>query len=196
MPSLGLLLDVNFDGHYYRPVTLEICDELSEKPLWRTVTSAQVYRIDRDGTTTEVREIDYGESAGRYLRLTIDNGDDRPLNVNAAAVLSIDKALVCEDRYLIADGQKAALYCGNARFAAPAYDLGRTVGTAAVESSALLTLGAREPNPFFTGAPDPGLPWSERHQPLIWSLVIVGMIVLGSATILILKQAAKSPGGE
>jgi hypothetical protein len=196
MPSVGLVLDVDFDGHYYRPVTLESCDELSEKPLWRTVTSGQVYRIDRDGTTTEVREVDYGESSGRYLRLTIDNGDDRPLNVRAASLLSIDRAVACEARYLVADGQQAALYAGNARLAAPSYDLGRTVDTASVESSTLLTLGAREPNPLLIGAPDPGLPWSERHKPLLWSLVVVGIIVLGSATILILKQAAKTPGAQ
>ncbi|MGE5191661.1 MAG: DUF2339 domain-containing protein [Deltaproteobacteria bacterium] len=196
LPSVGLVLDVDFDGHYFRPVTLETTDELLEKPLWRTVAAGQIYRIDRDGTTTDVREVDYAEAAGRYLRLTIDNGDDRPLNVRKGTVLSIDRSLACEARYFVAEGRTAALYAGNARLEAPTYDLGRTVGVAALESSPLLTLGAREPNPLFTGRPDPGLPWSERHRPLMWSLVVVGIIVLGSATILVLKQAAKNPGGQ
>jgi hypothetical protein len=196
LPGVGLALDIDFDGHYFRPVMLEAAEELNDRTEWRAVASGQLYRIDRDGRTTEVRQVDYGESAGRYLRLTIENGDDQPLGVKAGTVLSIDKSVVCEARSLIAEDRTPALYAGNARLRAPAYDLGRTVGIAAMESSTALTLKAREPNPLFTGSPDPGLPWSEKHKPLMWTLVVVGVVVLGSLTVLVLKQAARNPSGE
>jgi len=78
---VGLTLDVNFDGFYYRPIMLEATDEVTPRTNWRPVASGQVYRIDRQGVAAEVRHIDYPAAIGRYLRLSIADGDDRPLDV-------------------------------------------------------------------------------------------------------------------
>lgn len=195
LPSVGLVIDVSFDGNYYRPVTLDTADELSDKPRWRSIASGQLYRVDREGLNAIRRELDYPESAGRYLRLTISNGDDRPLNVAGATALSIDRSLVAESNYFADPDQPAALYAGNARLEAPTYDLARTAGTVALESLPTLTIGIQEANPLFNGSPDPGLPWSERNKPILWLLVIGGVVIFGSLTVLVLKKAAQSPGG-
>ncbi len=52
-------------------------------------------RIERSGhATRRSLSTEYPESRGRYVRITIDNGDDQPLTIQRVAAESIDRWLV------------------------------------------------------------------------------------------------------
>jgi len=196
LPSVGLTLDINFDGFYYRPINLEATDEFAPRTNWRPVASGQVYRIDRQGVAAEVRHIDSPAATGSYLRLTITDGDDLPLDVTGATAFSIETVLVAEGRHFQDPARTAALFAGNPRLGAPSYDLARTAGSIAVNSLPELHLGLRETNPLFKGPSIAEGPWTEQHQPILWTGVIVGVLVLGGLTVLLLKRSASISGNE
>jgi hypothetical protein len=196
LPTLGVRVDVEYTGDYHRSVQLEQTDSLAveeKETRWRHVASFDLYRIERPGRRPAYGDgLEYGETRGRYLRLTIDNGDDRPLHVAGVTALAIDRLLVCERSRLSAAGSSVAVYAGDELLAAPRYDLARTVGT--IEPNALppvVALAAREANPYFRGPTEPKRPWSEEHQTLLWTLTIFGVVVLGGLTALMLWRAAR-----
>ncbi len=196
LPTLGLRVDVDFTGDYHRTVQLEQTDTLGvdeKETRWRHVATFDLYRIDRPGRRPAYGDgITYGEARGRFLRLTIDNGDDQPLHIAGVTALAIDRLLVCERARLSPEGSSLAVYAGDNLLTAPRYDLARTVGT--IEPNALppvATLAASEANPFFRGPTKPKLPWSEEHKPLLWTLTIAGVVVLGGLTALLLWKAAR-----
>jgi Predicted membrane protein (DUF2339)/Protein of unknown function (DUF3999) len=195
-PTVGITLDVAFDGYYYRPVSLESADDLTARSPWRTVTASQIYRIDRKGVAAEVRHIDYSTASGRYLRITIADGDDRPLDITGARADSIDAFVVAESRNFDDKSPATALYAGNPRLNAPSYDLARTAEPFSIESVPELTLGPVEKNPLYQGPAIPGRPWSEQHQPILWTGVIIGVLVLGGLTVFVLQRAAVGSGNE
>jgi hypothetical protein len=202
LPTLGLRVDVEYNGDYHRPVQLEQTDTLAvdeKETRWRHIATFDLYRIDRPGRRPAYGDgIAYGEARGRYLRLIIDNGDDQPLHVASVTAQAIDRLLVCERSRLSQAGSSLAVYAGDDLLTAPRYDLARTVGT--IEPNALppvVALAAGEANPFFRGPTKPKLPWSEEHKPLLWALTIAGVVVLGGLTALLLwKAARKSPEAE
>jgi hypothetical protein len=196
LPSVGITFDIDFEGFYYRPITLEATDELTTRTNWRSVASSQIYRIDRQGVVAESRHLEYAAAPGRYLRLTIFDGDDRPVDVTGATAFSIDGLVVVDGKSFDGPGISAALYAGSPRLVAPSYDLARTIGTLSTSSLPELRLGAMEKNSLFEGPARPDQPWSERHQPLLWFSVVAGVLVLGGLTVLVLKRAATMPGGE
>ena len=196
LPTVGLRVDVTFDEDYYRPVTLEVADPLGEDPLgkdvrWRRVASGQFYRLSRRGVQAEQTHLFYGEAAGRYLRLTIADGDDRPLTIDGCVVEEIEKYVAVRKAALDDVDGTVALYAGAPGLSAPRYDLARTLGDVSARELPELQLGPREANPLFRGPEPPVVPWSEQNKAMLWALTIGGVVILGLLTILLLRQAAK-----
>ncbi len=195
LPIVGLQVEAEFDGAYYRTVTLESTDKLEEKTKWHAVTSAQIYRIERRGMKRVVNDsLEFGEATGRFIRLTISNADDQPLHINKLTALGIDRILVAEKRRVLDSGDypSVALYAGDAKLNAPSYDLARTIGDIELDEVELVPLVAVEDNPFFSGPRKLKLPWSEENKALLWTATICGVLILGAMTFLILKQAAST----
>jgi uncharacterized membrane protein len=199
LPTIGVHVEVDYDGDYHRPVTVETTDVLEEdeqRTVWRNLASSALYGIQRPGRGAARQDrLDYGEARGRYLRLTIDNGDDQPLDVRRITALGIDKALVCEHRRA-AEGTALAVYAGDTLLDAPRYDLARTIGRLSVEALPALSLGEKEPNPFFRGPTPRAVPWSEEHKRMLWVTTIAGVLIFGALTALLLWKTAQSGSGD
>jgi hypothetical protein len=193
LPTLGLRLAIGFDGSFYRPVTLEVSDQPpGTKVSWRSVTSGHVYRIDRPGVQGASTELSYAETPARYLRLTISNGDDRPVEIVSATAVGIDRLVVAERRSLTSDAPLSiALYAGSERVTSPSYDLSRTLGNVKTENLTALKLGPAESNPDFKHPTPPKPPWSEENKPMLWAITLGGVLVLGLLTAMLLMKAAK-----
>ena len=193
LPTIGLRLAVGFDGSFYRPVSVDLSDELhGDKTVWRSVSSGHVYRIDRPGLQAASTELNYSESTGRYVLLTISNGDDRPLEIVSATALAIDKYVAAEHRTLAGETPlSVALYAGNERLSAPTYDLSRTMGNVSSEKLPELKLSPAELNPDFKKAAPIEPPWSEQNKSLLLTVTLGGVVVLGLLTAWLLMKAAK-----
>jgi len=190
-------VDVRVQGEsdYYRLVQLEVTDTVEDDRSWRAAALFDIYRITRAGHETQVSpKATFVEVRGRYLRLTIQNGDDQPVTVTGITVESIDTWLVCERERLINAQQPIAIYAGDKQLSTPQYDLARTVGEVAVaELAGTATVGPRQANPLFLGPVAPRLPWSEEHRDLVWTLTIGGVALFGGLTALLLWKAAGAP---
>jgi hypothetical protein len=193
LPTLGLRLAVAYDGSFYRPVSVDVTDELlGDKTTWRGVTSGHVYRIDRPGLQAASTELGYGETSGRFVRLTISNGDDRPVQIVSATALAIDKYVATERRTLTGDAPlSVALYAGNERLSAPTYDLTRTLGNVSADKLLEIKLSAAELNPEFKKTSPIEPPWSEQNKSLLLTVTLGGVVVLGLLTAWLLLKAAK-----
>jgi hypothetical protein len=190
LPTLGLRLAVGYDGSFYRPVLVDVTNEMpGEKTAWRSVVSGHVYRIDRPDLQAASTELSYAETPGRFVRLTILNGDDRPVEVVSGIALAVDKYVAAERRTLTGDAPlSVALYAGNERLSAPTYDLSRTLGNVSAEKIFELKLSPSESNPEFKR---PVPPWSEQNKSLLLTVTLGGVVVLGLLTAWLLMKAAK-----
>ncbi|REJ83290.1 MAG: DUF2339 domain-containing protein [Planctomycetota bacterium] len=78
IPTDALRFEFDYNGDYYRPVRLEIADELKADPAetrWRALASFAAYRISRPGREPAVDDTArYSERRGRYVRAVIENG--------------------------------------------------------------------------------------------------------------------------
>jgi len=189
LPTLSLELKLDYDGNFYRPVRLEVTDDLEEPIQWVHATTGQLYRIHRTDIRMAQNRLEYTEHIGRYLRLTVDNGDDQPLGIRDCAVRGIERSLIVEARRFRGDGE-IALYAGSNRLQKPTYDLSRTIDRSSNNVYSQLTLKAVEPNPYFTGPLRPKLPWTEDHPVLLWTISLTGIVLLGALTFLLLKKAS------
>jgi hypothetical protein len=198
LPIVGLELQVLADGDFFRTVTLETSDTVENTRSFRPVATFDIYRIRPAGREPRQSLTSaFPEARGRYLRITIQNGDDQPVTVQQVTAESIDTWLVCERERLVGAAFPTALYAGDKQLAAPQYDLSRTAGEVSVTAlDGSASIGPRQSNPLFVGPNTPRRPWSEEHWDLIWTLTIGGVALFGGLTALLLWKAAKSPLSE
>lgn len=187
--SVALRLSLAYDGDYHRSATLEAADELGPRPPWRLVTRGHVYRVDRGNIKANNQTLAYPQASARYLRLSIENNDDRPLEVTDAKVDSNPEELIVALGDLKRSAHPAYVYAGAELLAAPSYDLAHTLSDADWQAAPALQIGPREENARFQ-VPQPILPWSEANKVLLWSLTLGGVVLLGFLTLVLMRKAA------
>jgi len=129
-------------------------------------------RVNRAGTLVVNEELSLAASGvpGRF-NIAIDNGDNPPLNVSGAELLSIERRV-----YFDPQGKSTLrLYYGDEKLPAPVYDYARFFHQDASAAQAQLDPGAH--NAQYAGRPDER-PWSERHPGVLWSVMLLAVVVL------------------
>jgi hypothetical protein len=76
---------------------------------------------------------------------------------------------------------------GAPALAAPAFDLPRTVGDAALWTASAEAGRLQPPVPL--AAPGPRIPWTDRHPALLWMGLVLTVVVLGLVTRRALRAA-------
>lgn len=129
-------------------------------------------RVNRGGTLVVNEELSMPASGGAsQFNIAIDNGDNPPLNVTGAELLSIERRV-----YFDPQGKSTLrLYYGDEKLPAPVYDYARFFHQDV--SAALAQLGSGAHNAQYAGRPDER-PWSERHPGVMWSVMLVAVAVL------------------
>jgi hypothetical protein len=130
-------------------------------------------RITRGGTsvTSEELAINIYERPEEHFKITVQNGDNPPLNVAGVQPLSIERRM-----YFDPGGRTTArLYYGDSKLAAPVYDYTKFFRADPVAAQAELGPGMH--NAAYVGRPD-DRPWSERHKALLWIAMLLAIAVL------------------
>lgn len=129
-------------------------------------------RINRAGTLVVNEELSVATSGGPgQFTVAIDNGDNPPLNISGAELLSIERRV-----YFDPQGKATLrLYYGDEKLPSPVYDYARFFHQDASSMQAQLAPGAH--NPQYTGRSDER-PWSERHPGILWSAMLLAVAVL------------------
>jgi hypothetical protein len=174
--------------NFRRTVTLR---SPGEKPgtdlFWKSGTISYV-RMTRDGNTVDSRSLDLdvpSVHAKKYV-LTIENGDDPPLKLEAVEPLSIERRV-----YFDPKGKASLrLYYGDEKLAAPVYDYDKFFQESAHPS--LAQLGPIRVNSQFAGRPD-DRPWSERHQAVMWIAMLAAIVGLALVAVRGMKSVPTTP---
>jgi hypothetical protein len=160
-----------------------------EEP-WRSLGGGAIHRFDgltasRDdsaGGQEPSANLSVPLSVGcRYLKLCIYNGDDAPLKL-VSPILKVYRL----QEYVAFQAKGPGpykLYLGNAKAAAPQYDLVHFADRLRAEGVTKATLDALAPNPSYAPRVKT-IPWSERHKALIWG----AMLFLGLVLVLMVRR--------
>lgn len=169
---------------FYRAVRVQTSSDEKE---WQFAGGGEIHRYVFNGVSQESLEVSSYENGGpRYWRAEVLNGNDAPLSGVRMSVLMPQRFVLF---HAAADRSYRMVY-GNARVAAPDYDLGRTLQIPAVESMSHPSLGAEEVTSNYV---DPS-PFTERHPNLLWAALGLAVALLGYAAIRALRSPA--PTGE
>jgi hypothetical protein len=129
-------------------------------------------RMNRGGTTVDYEDLDIRIfSAHPRLTITVDNGDDSPLRLDAVRPQAMERRLYFEPQ----GRSSLSLYYGDSKLGAPVYDYAKFFreDAAAVRAQ----LGGERKNAAFSGRPD-DRPWSERHKGVLWAAMLLAIAVL------------------
>jgi len=184
LPSNRLELAVLGDN-YFREVALE---GSNDKDAWSPVHSRDVmYSYDTPKFRGAKTAVVYSESAFRYMRLTIFNADNPPLDITGAQAVGLLRKII------FSTSPDAALrfYYGNPSARYPSYDLAQYFRYLEVENLPKATLGPQESNPLFEEKVPPLPPFSERFPWLLTGLV-VGLTVLFAGFLVMLFRRIKN----
>lgn len=149
---------------FKRPVRVEIQEET---PEWAFAGQGVIERLASGGEVTLPLNI----QRMRRLRLSLADGDDRPLTIGRVTLWRFRRGLI----FPAEPGRSYALWYGRPGAEAPDYELQRLPLTV---PPADLAVAALEPEQQMPLAPPPPPLWSERHPALLWTALIAVLAML------------------
>lgn len=155
---------------------------------WTHVTSLVIYRFTSGGDTDESTTINLSGAGYRYLKVMIENVDDKPLRFEGADV----KRLACYIDFKREQGESYTLYFGNDDARRPSYDIVHYIDRLREGGVTQAKLGAPAANPD-RGGPEQKIPLSEKHKWLIWAALLAALAVL---ILLVYRMAGRYPGKD
>jgi hypothetical protein len=177
--------ELNFETsqpEFYRAVRILTSVDAKE---WQATGGGEIFRYMVGGKTEESLRVRCYELWGpRYWRVEILNGNDTPLS-------SVQMSLAMSLRFALfhpKENRTYRLLYGNARAAAPQYDLARTLRIQPNDVMLRPSLGPEESTSNYA---DPR-PFTERHPNLLWIALGVAVVLLGYAALRALRTPAYS----
>lgn len=172
--------------NYHRNVRV---DSSVDRESWAALGSGVIFNYDMAAFKRTDNTISIGENVrGRYFRLTIENYDDRPIEVSGATGGGLVRRVV-----LPTIGKSPCYaYFGNLKAKIPRYDLAHRMRYIDTESLPRLGLRTRGVNADYV-EPRPTRPWTERHEYLIWVMMAA---VIAALALLIFNLMRKTPPQE
>ena len=183
LPSHRLAVRVP-DVNFYREVRLEISSNREE---WSRATQAAIFSYDTPKFVGNGLVLNYPETTTRYLRLTIFDEDNSPLDLQGVDVRGLRRIVF----FLATPGQSYELYYGNLEARRPVYDIERLLPYLATEDLPQASLGPHDDNPQFVEAAPPSRPVSERLPWLLPVVVAVAAVAVGLILFGVLRNARK-----
>jgi hypothetical protein len=139
---------------------------------WTRMNFATIYRyLTPGGVNRENVRLPISGSAYRYLKVTVNNYDDRPLDVQSATAKMIAQQLLFPSE----KGSAAVLYAGAPWVSGPQYDIRQRIKKPSKVKASAATIGSFIENPLFGKADQKQIAWTEKHKNLL--LVLLGVIV-------------------
>jgi hypothetical protein len=161
-----------------------------DTPAVNEVVGGEISRVKMTSGGKEIHEENLGVTAilgsnARYpmtLKVAVENGDDKPLEVRAVRLEMRDRKL-CFD----APTEPVTMYYGDDKLVAPVYDYSRLFRPA--DASAPAKLDAEQPNPIYEARADERS-LTDRHPEFLWVALLAVVFVLG---VVALRSAKRLP---
>ncbi len=148
---------------------------------WNPMAHGEIYRFLRGNTAEEHLRVDVpGDITARYWRITVENGNDAPLPGVIPSIYITPVHFVFEQQ----PGRSYRLIYGQSRATAPQYDLARRVSADQEDAAVMGQLGTEEETSNYA---DPR-PWTEKNRYLMWIVMGIVVLLLGSSAIRSLRR--------
>lgn len=179
--SIRLSLAIAQDN-FYRRVSLE---GSQDGQLWVMLQrSEDIYAFNTPKFVGSKLEVHYPESGFRFLRLTIFNEDNPPLDVGSATAFGVLRKLV----FAAEPQQTYRLYYGNDLARPPSYELERIFPYLVTENLPQAGLGPHSANPNFAEPQKPSEAFTERYPWLLPIIVAVAALFIGIFLTSLIRQ--------
>lgn len=184
IPTYRLNLKIT-DVNFHRGVTLEAS---ADRETWRTILSRyEIYAYDTPKFVGGNSVLSYPETTFRYLRLTVYDEDNPPLNIQGVTVWGLQPRLV----FSANTQQSYKLYYGNKEARQPSYDIERIFPYLVTDDLPKARLGPQAINPGFVEKKPPLPPLSERLPWLLPTVISVAVVLVALLLYGIIRQARK-----
>jgi hypothetical protein len=142
----------------------------SDSQNWTYVAAGVLSRT----TNREDLSLVMPEPWTRYLKLTIQNGDDQPLQIDRLELSGIRRTIVFASK----DPGEYLLYSGNPNAHAPSYDLAVLIPDSAPSQPARL-----QPPQNNHDFQSPLPPWSDRNRIVLNVFLCLAVVIMGFVTL-------------
>ncbi len=178
LPLSGIVLSTE-DKNFYRSVQVMAGNDTAHMA---SVHTDVLYRYDTPRFSDERLALEFAEVRGRYLKLVVFNHDDQPVHFSVQQYISPEYTIVMKST-----AEPLELFFGNAKAAAPVYDLQHTLQYVDLQHARIVSPGPIAVNPLY--APVDTRPWTERNPVLLWIVFGVVFVVLAFLIIRMVRTA-------
>ncbi len=168
-------------GEFVREVTVQSSRDPSQ---WHWIGSGEIYRFAQGKRECEQLVVHVGGDSGRYVRVEIANGNDRPLAAVVPKMYIAAQRIVFEQQ----PGKTYRLLYGQTRAQQPMYDLDRRVTPQQMDAALVAQAGPEEINSDWS---DPR-PWTETHSFVLWLGVALAVLLIGYTALQSLRRSSTS----
>ncbi len=167
------------DENFNREVSLESSnDQVNWEP---SLHSSVIYSYRVDNQIGQQLATEYPEITKRYLKVIIHNQDNQPLKLTDIVAYSMPRKLV----FPYQAGQQYFLYYGNPKAQLPSYDLKQIASYLDKTAIPFVKLSPEVANPTYQ---QEAQPWSEENQWVLWLVLSLLVVVLGTAIFKTIKK--------
>lgn len=166
--------------NFYRETKLETSSNLDN---WNILTMDSIYVYDTPEFTGHNLVLQYPETTSRYLRVSILNQDNQPLNVQTVNVFGFQRKLI----FTVDSNKSYKIYYGNKQANEPSYDIEQILPYMDSLNIPKANLGPHTKNIEFVTTE----PISERIPWLLSLVVVSATIIVGIFLFGIIRQAKK-----
>lgn len=184
IPTNRITFDTE-EVNFYRQVSVE---GANDKENFSKLGPDVIFKYQTPKFNGSKDNISYPEGNWRYLRITVFNKDNEPVNLSNFKISGLVRKVVFEHT----PGESYYLYYGNGTARYPEYDLEAYLAYFNPSDVAPAVLGAQINNDTFVAAAEPKKPLTERY-PFILPGVLVFAVILLSGLIAKLALQVRRP---
>jgi hypothetical protein len=190
--------DLGSEGYLTHAITLEAADrnynrraviEVSnDKTNWTYIGQGSISNIRTSLFEGFSNRIDYAEQNARYIRASIVNDDNQPIEIEGTATI---EGPVISAIFETRPGETYSLYYGNPSANAPTYDIARIASYIEENKIPVATLAPEVVNSAYIAPKGPTVPFTESHKWLLNVLLVLVVFVIGFSVVVHLRNYKK-----
>ena len=162
------------DGNYSRRVIIESRDNASS--TWKYVGESSISNITTKLYVGASTKVSYPEQKTRYIRASIVNDDNRPLNLeNTIQLQGPIVSAIFETRA----GESYRLYYGNSLAQTPTYDIARISSYIEANKLPVGSLSLEAANSLYVAPPAPVVPFTEANKMVLNVFLVIIVVIIG-----------------
>lgn len=155
---------------------------------WRLLSHVYIYKVATAKFTGDLLGFGYPESNRRYLRVSVKNGDDRPIDIGNVTLYGVVRNILFRSD----PGKEYYVYLGNPEAKRPQYDIEKISPYVETTELTRVSAGPVAENAVFVAPEPPKKPFTERY-PYVLPVSLGAVVAVLAFMLLRVVVRAKTP---